>query len=84
MSVEVDVLVDVWVGVGAGAGAPGESIIPADADTARTQVTIATAHVRRNLFISTSDSSLFCDPQKHTKIFATNPNFVLAGVKKLR
>jgi hypothetical protein len=57
MLVEVEVLV-VWLGVGAGAGAPGESIvptipgasiIPADAETARTTVTIATAHVRRNL-----------------------------------
>jgi len=48
MLVEVD---DVWLGVGAGAGAPGESIIPANAGTARTAVTIATAHVRRNLLI---------------------------------
>jgi len=37
------------VGLGSGAGAPGESIIPANAGTARTAVTIATAHVRRNL-----------------------------------
>ena len=39
--------VDVWVG--GGATTPGESIIPANAGTARTIVTIATAHVRRNL-----------------------------------
>ena len=45
------------VGLGAGAPGesvvpttPGESIIPANAETARTAVTIATAHVRRNLF----------------------------------
>ena len=44
------ILVDVWLGVGAGAGAPGESIIPANAGTARTAVTIATAHAWRNLF----------------------------------
>ena len=42
MLVELD---DVWLGV----GAPGVSIIPANAGTARTAVTIATAHVRRNL-----------------------------------
>ena len=49
--------VDVWVGAGAGAPGesivpvmPGESIIPANAGTARTIVTIATVHVRRNLF----------------------------------
>ena len=57
MLVEVGVLV-VWLGVGAGAGVPGESIvpttpgesiIPANAGTARTAVTIATAHIRRNL-----------------------------------
>lgn len=59
MLVEVD---DVWVGVGGGGGgdttpgesiiptAPGESIIPPNAGTARTAVTIATAHVRRNFF----------------------------------
>ena len=47
--VEVD---DVELGVGVGVGkAPGESIIPANVGTARTAVTIATAHVRRNLFI---------------------------------
>ena len=48
MLVEAD---DVWVGAGAGAGAgvPGESIIPANAGTAKTTVTIATAHVRCNL-----------------------------------
>jgi len=45
----VVVLVEVdWLG--AGAGAPGESIIPANTGTARIAVTIATAHVRRNLF----------------------------------
>ena len=49
MLVEVEVLVDVWLGVGAGAGAPGESIIPANAGTASTAVTIAMAHVRRTL-----------------------------------
>jgi len=40
----------VLVWLGAGAGAPGESIIPANAGTARTAVTIAMAHIRRNLF----------------------------------
>ena len=40
--------VDVWLGVGAGAGAPGASIIPANAGTASTAVTIATAHIRLN------------------------------------
>ncbi len=47
MLFEVEVLVDVWLG--AGAGAPGASIIPANAGTDSTTVTIATAHVRRNL-----------------------------------
>ncbi len=49
MLVEVD---DVSLGAGGGGGAttPGESIIPADAETARTAVIIATAHVLRNLF----------------------------------
>jgi len=44
------------VGLGAGAPGesvvpttPGESIIPANAETDRITVTIATAHVRRNL-----------------------------------
>lgn len=46
MLVEVD---DVWLGGGGGDTTPGESIIPANAGTARTAVTIATAHVRRNL-----------------------------------
>ena len=55
MLVEVEV---VWLGVGAGAGAPGvsiipttpgESIIPANADTNMATVTIATAHIRLNL-----------------------------------
>jgi hypothetical protein len=52
----VEVLVDVWLGVGAGAGAPGESIIPANAGTARATVTIVTAQVRRNLFTFVTSS----------------------------
>jgi hypothetical protein len=47
MLVEVEVLA--VVGLGTGAGVPGESIIPANAEMDRTEVTIATAHVRRNL-----------------------------------
>jgi hypothetical protein len=46
MLVEVEVVV---LGVGAGAGAPGESIVPANAGTARTAVTIRTAHAQCNL-----------------------------------
>lgn len=49
-SVASVMLVDVWLGVGAGAGAPGESMIPPNAETARTAVRIATADIRRNLF----------------------------------
>jgi hypothetical protein len=45
MLVEVDV---VWLG--GGATTPGESMIPANAGTARTAATIATVHVLRNLF----------------------------------
>jgi hypothetical protein len=49
MLVEVD---DVWLGGGGGGGdtTPGESIIPANAGTARAAVMIATAQVRRSLF----------------------------------
>lgn len=61
MLVEVEVLVD--VGLGAGAGAPGASIIPANTGTDRITVTIATAHVRRNLLTicNLQYYSLFCD-----------------------
>jgi len=45
--VEVD---DVGLGGGGGDTTPGESIIPANAGMARTAVTIATAHVLRNVF----------------------------------
>jgi hypothetical protein len=47
MLVEVDV---VWLGGGGGATTPGESMIPANAGTARTAATTATAHALRNLF----------------------------------
>ena len=46
--VEVDV---VGSGVGVGVGtAPGEFIVPADAETARTAATNATTNIRRNFF----------------------------------
>jgi hypothetical protein len=38
-------------GGGGGAGAPGESICPADAETASAKLRIATAHVWRSVFI---------------------------------
>jgi len=42
---------DVSLGVGVGVGtAPGEFIVPPDAETAMTAATIATTHIRRNLF----------------------------------
>ena len=48
MLVEV---VDVWLGGGGvGAGAPGESIVPANTETASAIVRNAVAQVRRNLF----------------------------------
>lgn len=81
MLVEVD---DVWLGVGAGAGAPGVSIIPANAGTDRTAVTIATAHVRCNLFtLQPPIIHYFVTPEEY-KSFCINPNFVLADPKKLR
>jgi hypothetical protein len=46
MLVEVDV---VWLG-GGGVTTPGESMIPANAGTARTAATIAAAQTLRNLF----------------------------------
>ena len=59
MLVEVD---DVPLGGGAGAGAPGESIVPANAETESAALRIATAHVRRSLLT-------FLYLQKNTKIF---------------
>ena len=69
MLVEVEV-----VGVGGGDTTPGESIVPAKAETARTTVTIAIAHVRRNLFtiLYLQGYSLFCDYSQDTKLFALN------------
>jgi hypothetical protein len=46
MLVEVE---DVWVGGGGGAATPGESIIPANAETASVTVRSATALARRNV-----------------------------------
>jgi len=51
MLVEVEVLVDVWLEPGEFIvpTTPGESIIPANADTDMAAMTIATAHIRFNL-----------------------------------
>jgi hypothetical protein len=78
----VEVLVDVWLGV----GAPGESSCPAKVDTARTAVTITTAHIRRNLVSIFQPPTVFHYFVNHGKIqdFLHQPNFCLAGLRKLR
>jgi hypothetical protein len=78
--VEVD---DVSLGGGGGGTTPGESIIPANTGTARTVVTIATAHIRRNLLtVSNLQFSLFCDFRKIQK-FLYQTQLFLARTKKL-
>ena len=82
MLVEVEVLV-VWLG--AGAGAPGESSCPANVETARTAVTIATDQIRRKL-VTFVTSPIFHYFVIYGKIqnFLHQPNFCLAEAQKLR
>jgi hypothetical protein len=49
ITVVVMLVEDVWVGGGGGAATPGESIVPANAETASAVVRIATELTRRNV-----------------------------------
>ena len=67
-------LVEVDVGLDGGGLAPGESIVPANAETASATVRTEAAHVRRNLFT-------FRTSHKDAKIFVMTLDYNISSCK---